>query len=112
MSIEQTIQEQIDANSILLYMKGNPEQPQCGFSAQASQLLMACGKRFAYVDILSNPEVRATLPSVSNWPTFPQLFIDGELVGGCDIITEMYENGELQTLITNAGAEEEQEASE
>lgn len=112
MSIEATIQEQIDANTILLYMKGNPEQPQCGFSAQATQLLMACGKRFAYVDILSNPEVRATLPSVSNWPTFPQLFVDGELVGGCDIITEMYEKGELQTLIENAGSEESGESTE
>lgn len=105
MSIESTIQEQIDSNSILLYMKGSPEQPQCGFSSQATQLLMACGKRFAYVDILSNPDVRATLPSISNWPTFPQLFVDGELVGGCDIITEMYESGELQTLIESAGGE-------
>ena len=86
MSIEQTIQDQIASNSILLYMKGNPEAPQCGFSSQATQLLMACGKKFAYVDILSNPEIRATLPSVSNWPTFPQLFVEGELVGGCDII--------------------------
>lgn len=102
MTIETTIQEQIDANSILLYMKGNPEQPQCGFSAQVTQLLMACGKRFAYVDILSNPEIRANLPLISNWPTFPQLFIDGELVGGCDIITELHENGELQTLIDNS----------
>lgn len=103
MSIEQTIQDQINSNSILLYMKGNPEAPQCGFSAQATQVLMACGKRFAYVDILSNPEIRSTLPSISNWPTFPQLFIDGELIGGCDIITEMYEKGELQPLIDNAG---------
>ncbi len=103
MSIETTIQEQIDNNSILLYMKGSPDQPQCGFSAQATQLLMACGKRFAYVDILSNPDVRATLPSISNWPTFPQLFVDGELVGGCDIITEMAETGELQKLIDGAG---------
>jgi monothiol glutaredoxin len=102
MSIETTIQEQIDANSILLYMKGNPDQPQCGFSAQVTQLLMACGKRFAYVDILSNPEIRANLPAISNWPTFPQLFIDGELVGGCDIITELHENGELQTLVDNS----------
>ncbi len=95
MSIEQTIQDQIASNSILLYMKGNPEAPQCGFSSQATQLLMACGKKFAYVDILSNPEIRATLPSVSNWPTFPQLFVEGELVGGCDIIVEMYEKGEM-----------------
>ncbi len=107
MSTEDTIREQISANNILLYMKGNPEQPMCGFSAQATQVLMACGKRFAYVDILSNPDIRSTLPSVSNWPTFPQLFIDGELIGGSDIITEMYEKGELQTLIDQAAGDEE-----
>ena len=111
MSIENTIKEQIDSNSILLYMKGCPEQPQCGFSAQVTQVLMACGKRFAYVDVLSNPDVRATLPQVSNWPTFPQLFIDGELVGGCDIVTEMYEKGELQPLIEKAGGEAAEQAS-
>lgn len=110
MSIEQTIQDQIKANSILLYMKGNPEAPQCGFSAQATQALMACGKRFAYVDILSNPEIRSTLPSISNWPTFPQLFVDGELVGGCDIITEMFEKGELQTLIDQVVVDETNDA--
>lgn len=103
MSTEQTIKEQIAANPILLYMKGNPEAPQCGFSSQATQLLMACGKKFAYVDILANPEIRATLPTVSDWPTFPQLFVNGELVGGCDIVVEMYEKGELQELI--AGVE-------
>lgn len=105
MSIEDTIKEQIDANSILLYMKGSPEQPQCGFSAQVTQMLMACGKRFAFVDVLSNPEIRANLPAVSDWPTFPQLFIDGELVGGCDIITEMYEKGELQPMLDKAVGE-------
>ena len=110
MSIEQTIKDQIQSNSILLYMKGNPEAPQCGFSAQATQVLMACGKRFAYVDILSNPEIRSNLPQISNWPTFPQLFIDGELVGGCDIITEMYEKGELQPMIDSAGANKEASA--
>ena len=106
MSTEETIQEQIHGNSILLYMKGNPEQPMCGFSAQTTQVLMACGKRFAYVDILSNPEIRATLPKLSNWPTFPQLFVDGELIGGCDIVTEMYEQGELQGLRDKAGGDE------
>jgi len=105
MSIEQTIQEQISGNSILLYMKGSPQMPQCGFSAQTVQALMACGKRFAYVDVLGNPEIRANLPKVSNWPTFPQLFVDGELVGGCDIITEMHQNGELQPLLEKAAAE-------
>ena len=110
MSTEDTIKEQIASNNILLYMKGSPEQPQCGFSAQATQVLMACGKRFAYVDILANPEIRATLPGVSNWPTFPQLYINGELVGGCDIINEMYEKGELQPLVDQAGSESEASA--
>jgi len=108
MSIEETIKDQIQSNSILLYMKGNPEAPQCGFSAQTTQVLMACGKRFAYVDVLSNPDVRANLPQISNWPTFPQLFINGELVGGCDIVTELYEKGELQTLIDSAVGDEEE----
>lgn len=109
-NIEATIRDQISANSILLYMKGNPNQPQCGFSAQAVQILMACGQRFAYVDILSNPDIRANLPKVSEWPTFPQLFVDGELVGGCDIMTDLYQKGELQGLL-QAGAEENAEDS-
>lgn len=107
MSIEETIKDQITSNSILLYMKGNPEQPQCGFSAQVTQILMSCGKRFAYVDVLSNPDIRATLPTVSSWPTFPQLFVEGELVGGCDIITEMHEKGELQVKLDSVASEEE-----
>ena len=110
MSIEETIQSQIDSNGILLYMKGSPEQPQCGFSAQVTQVLMACGKRFAYVDVLSNPEIRASLPQVSNWPTFPQLFINGELVGGCDIVSEMYEKGELQPMVESVDVEESSKA--
>lgn len=98
------IKEQIEENPILLYMKGSPQAPQCGFSAQTVQCMVACGQRFAYVDILSNPEIRATLPGFANWPTFPQLWVDGELVGGCDIITEMFEAGELQTLLEETGA--------
>ena len=104
MDIHATIREQIETNPILIYMKGSPDQPQCGFSAQATQVLMACGERFAYIDILSNPEIRATLPEVSDWPTFPQLFIEGELVGGCDIIVEMYQSGELLPMIKEAAA--------
>jgi monothiol glutaredoxin len=107
MDIMDTIKEQIENNNILLYMKGSPNQPQCGFSARTVQALMACGERFAYVDILANPEIRANLPRYANWPTFPQLWIDGELIGGCDIVTEMYENGELQTLIKDAAASRE-----
>jgi monothiol glutaredoxin len=102
MDIIETIKEQIESNSILLYMKGSPNQPQCGFSARTVQALMACGERFAYVDILSNPEIRTHLPKYANWPTFPQLWVGGELVGGCDIVTEMFESGELQTLIKEA----------
>ena len=98
------IRQQIESNPIILYMKGSPNQPQCGFSARASQVLMACGERFAYVDILANPEVRANLPVYGNWPTFPQLWIDGELIGGSDIIAEMYEKGELQPLVKAAAA--------
>ena len=80
-------------------MKGSPDKPESGFSQRASQILMACGKEFSFVDILSNPEIRQELPSVSEWPTFPQLFINGELVGGSDIMMEMYQNGELKELI-------------
>ena len=76
------IQRQIAENPILLYMKGSPKLPSCGFSAQAVQALAACGERFAYVDILQNPDIRAELPKYANWPTFPQLWVDGELVGG------------------------------
>lgn len=99
MDVIDTIKQQIESNNILLYMKGSPNQPQCGFSARTVQALMACGERFAYVDILSDPDVRANLPKYANWPTFPQLWVAGELIGGCDIVTEMHEKGELQTLI-------------
>ena len=94
-----TIKEQISENPIILYMKGSPQAPQCGFSAQTVQCMVACGQRFAYVDILSNPDIRTTLPSFADWPTFPQLWVDGELVGGCDIIMEMFQQNELQPLI-------------
>mgnify|MGYP001486217660 FL=1 len=93
------IQQQISENPILLYMKGSPKLPSCGFSAQASQALMSCGEQFAYVDILQNPDIRAELPAYANWPTFPQLWVDGELIGGGDIILEMFQQGELQPLI-------------
>ncbi len=100
--IIENIKQQIESNPIILFMKGSPNQPQCGFSARASQVLMACGERFAYVDILSNPDIRANLPAYANWPTFPQLWIKGELIGGSDIIAEMYEKGELLPLVKDA----------
>ncbi|MFQ3324288.1 MAG: monothiol glutaredoxin [Chitinophagales bacterium] len=104
MDIIDTIKDQLESNAILLYMKGSPNAPQCGFSARTVQALMACGQRFAYVDILSNPEIRASMPAYANWPTFPQLWVDGELIGGCDIISEMHESGELKTLIDESAA--------
>ncbi|HMW49533.1 MAG TPA: Grx4 family monothiol glutaredoxin [Cellvibrionaceae bacterium] len=105
MDIIETIKEQIAQNPVILYMKGSPDAPQCGFSQRASQAVMACGKRFAFVDVLSNPEIRANLPAYANWPTFPQLWVAGELVGGCDIITELHAKGELKALIDSAVSE-------
>jgi len=102
MDIIETIKDQIEKNTILLYMKGSPNAPQCGFSAKAAQAVMGCGEKFAFVDILQNPEIRANLPKYANWPTFPQLWVAGELVGGSDIMVELYESGELQTMIKDA----------
>src|SRR5690606_5497347 len=104
MDVLETIKQQINENPVILYMKGSPNAPQCGFSMRASQALMACGQRYAYVDVLSNPEIRTELPKFANWPTFPQLWVKGELIGGCDIITEMHEKGELKPVIDAAVA--------
>lgn len=98
----ENIKQQIKDNTVLLYMKGDPRGPRCGFSAQTVQAVMACERPFAYVDILENPDIRAELPKFANWPTFPQLWVNGELVGGCDIVVEMYQNGELKQLIQDA----------
>jgi monothiol glutaredoxin len=93
------IQEAITENAVILFMKGNPEAPACGFSARTVAILQSLGARFAAVDILPDPRIRQELSAISNWPTIPQLFVDGELVGGCDIVSEMYQSGELaQTL--------------
>lgn len=98
------IKQQISQSPILLYMKGSPVNPQCGFSARASQALQACGVSFAHVDILANPDIRQELPKYANWPTFPQLYVKGELIGGCDIILEMYQTGELQRLLATVSS--------
>ena len=111
MDIMETIKEQVEGNPIILYMKGTPQMPQCGFSGRTVQALMACGERFAYVNILENPELRENLKVYSSWPTFPQLYVGGELVGGCDIVMEMYESGELQTLVKDAAAKSGADAS-
>jgi monothiol glutaredoxin len=98
------IKKTISEHRIVLFMKGSPDRPQCGFSMRTAEALKACDVEFAYVDVLANPTVRKFLPRVSNWPTFPQVFIDGELVGGCDIVMELYESGELQRLTQAAVA--------
>lgn len=102
MSIQDKIRQQLSSDKIVLYMKGTPQFPQCGFSAKASQMLSACGAKFTTYDILSDPEMRQGLKEYSHWPTFPQLYVNGELVGGCDIMTELYQEGELQKLVTQA----------
>jgi len=93
------IKQQIADNPVILYMKGSPEMPQCGFSARVVQALQACNAEFAYVNVLENPHIRQVLPQYAKWPTFPQLWIKGELVGGCDIVCELYEKAELQSLL-------------
>jgi len=93
------IKAAIDENRVILFMKGNPDQPACGFSARTVAALQSLGQPFAAVDILPDPRIRQELSAVSNWPTIPQLFVDGELVGGCDIVMEMYQSGELQQVL-------------
>ena len=102
MNLEEKLKKQIKENPVLIYMKGTPYEPRCGFSAKTVQALIECGAQFSFVDILENQEVRATLPSVTDWPTFPQVFISGELIGGCDIVTQMHESGELKKLVDEA----------
>ena len=96
------IKKQIESNPVLLYMKGTPDFPQCGFSGRAVQILEQCGAEFSYVNIFEDPEIRENLKTYSNWPTFPQLFVKGELVGGSDIMLELFQSGELQKLLSSA----------
>ena len=104
MDVIERIQQQLKSNPVVLYMKGTPDFPQCGFSAAAVRTLEACGASFGYVNIFEDPELREALKRYSNWPTYPQLYVGGELVGGSDIITEMFQKGELKTLLDEAGA--------
>ena len=105
MNVQEKIHAQVNANAVVLYMKGTPQFPQCGFSGATVQMLQACGLRdFAAVDVLADPEIRAGIKAYANWPTIPQLYVNGELVGGADIVRELYELGELQPLVNPAGA--------
>ena len=103
MNVQEKIRHQVTTHSVVLYMKGTPQFPQCGFSGATVQLLHACGvQNFTAVDVLSDPEIREGIKAYSNWPTVPQLYIKGEFVGGADIVREMYQQGELQKLINSA----------
>jgi len=99
MDIQEQIRKVITENDVIIFMKGSPQSPQCGFSMRATQILSACGVEYAHVDVLAEPAVRQNLPAISNWPTFPQVFVRGELVGGCDILVELFQKGELQGLL-------------
>ena len=98
------IKDQVENNPVVIYMKGTPDMPRCGFSQRASQALAATGFPFAYVNVLEDPEIFDNLPRYADWPTFPQIYIDGELIGGCDITLELYQNGELHKLVAAAVA--------
>ena len=96
------IKQEIDDNQVVLFMKGKPVFPQCGFSSRAAAALQDCGEKFAYVNVLADPEIFENLPRFADWPTFPQVYIDGELIGGCDITLEMHGNGDLQKAVAEA----------
>jgi monothiol glutaredoxin len=108
MDVLERIKQQVENNPVVIYMKGTPEMPQCGFSMRAAQALQATGVPFGYVNVLGDPDIFQNLPRYANWPTFPQIYIDGELVGGCDITLEMYQNGELKKMMEDAVAKAEQ----
>jgi monothiol glutaredoxin len=110
--IKDFIASAIQENSVMLFMKGTPHQPACGFSARTSACLNALGVKYAALDILPDPRIREELSELSGWPTIPQLFVDGELVGGCDIVTEMFETGELAEKLGVEQPEEEPEVQQ
>lgn len=110
MSTIDTIKQQLANNTVVLYMKGTPQFPMCGFSSRVVQILKTLKTKFSYVNVLENPDIRSELPKYAQWPTFPQLYINSELIGGCDIITEMQEKNELLPLLQQAKAIADQQA--
>ncbi|WP_297527318.1 Grx4 family monothiol glutaredoxin [Thiohalobacter sp.] len=115
MDVMERIQQAVDSHPVVIFMKGTPQMPMCGYSSRAAQALQACGEEFAYVNVLADPEIFENLPRFQNWPTFPQIYINGELIGGCDITLELYQKGELQKMVkeavSGAGGKSEEEAS-
>ncbi len=104
MSGLERIAKQVAENPVIIYMKGSPQFPSCGFSSRASQALAACQQPFAYVNVLEDMEIYEDLPKFADWPTFPQVYIGGELIGGCDITLELFEAGELKTMMEQANS--------
>lgn len=102
MTVIERIAAEVAAHPVVLFMKGTPQFPMCGYSSRTVQVLKQAGATFRHINVLEDPEVRANLPRYSNWPTFPQLFINGELIGGCDICVELYDSGELQRMVNEA----------
>ena len=102
MEVLERIKQQVENNPVIIYMKGTPDSPMCGFSSRAADALKQCGRDFAYVNVLADPEIFQNLPRFANWPTFPQIYINGELIGGCDITLEMLQKGELQQMVGEA----------
>ncbi|MFV8836034.1 Grx4 family monothiol glutaredoxin [Aquisalimonas sp.] len=102
--VQEAIKKQVESHPVILFMKGTPQFPQCGFSMKASQALAGCEAEFAYVNVLEDERIRQGIKDFGDWPTIPQLYVNGELVGGCDIILEMYESGDLEKLVQDAGA--------
>ncbi|VAW71963.1 Glutaredoxin-related protein [hydrothermal vent metagenome] len=102
MDVLERIKQQVEENPVIVFMKGTPSLPQCGFSSRTAEALKQCNQKFAYVNVLADPEIFENLPRFADWPTFPQVYIAGELVGGCDITVELFENGELKTMVEAA----------
>ena len=106
MDVLQRIDEAVKQNPVIIFMKGTPQIPQCGYSSRAAQALMACGEEFAHVNVLADPEVFENLPRYANWPTFPQIYVNGELIGGCDITLELFQKGELKPMLEQAAGKQ------
>jgi monothiol glutaredoxin len=102
MSVIDRIKDQLESSPVVLYMKGTPDFPQCGFSGQTAQVLKTCNAKYTHINIFEDPEIRDALKEYSNWPTYPQLYIKGELVGGCDIVMDLYNRGELGKMLAEA----------
>lgn len=106
MDVMERIRQQVEGNPIVVFMKGTPQMPQCGFSARTAQALTAAGAEFAHVNVLADPEIFQNLPRYANWPTFPQVYIGGELIGGCDITLDLFQSGELQKMVAEVKSQQ------